>query len=92
VAGCREIVKDGINGLLVPPKDSVLLSHAIAKLLKDPALRVRMGACGREIVEEEFSVDQISRETVNLYNELWENGGEGNNKKAAVQTLTVNDR
>jgi glycosyltransferase involved in cell wall biosynthesis len=70
VPGCREIVKDGINGLLVPPKDSASLSHAIAKLLKDPGLRAQMGACGREIVLKEFSVDRISRQTLELYREL----------------------
>jgi glycosyltransferase involved in cell wall biosynthesis len=75
VAGCREIVKDGINGLLVPVKDSVALSDAIAKLLDDAVLRVRMGERGREIVEKEFSVQQISRETLNLYSELWNRGG-----------------
>ncbi len=71
VAGCREIVKDGINGFLVPPKDPASLSEAIAKLLENPSLRIRMGIRGREIVEKEFSVDRISQETLNLYNELW---------------------
>jgi glycosyltransferase involved in cell wall biosynthesis len=70
VPGCREIVKDGVNGLLVPPKDPVSLSHAIAKLLQDPSLRAQMGACGREIVLKEFSVDRISRQTLELYREL----------------------
>jgi len=75
VAGCREIVRDGVNGFLVLPKDPVSLSDAIVKLLHDPGLGVRMGARGREIVEKEFSVQQISRETINLYNELGEQGG-----------------
>ena len=77
VAGCREIVKDGINGLLVPPKDSSSLSDAIVKLLGNAGLRAQMGARGREIVEKEFSVDRISRETLNLYDELWKRRGEG---------------
>jgi glycosyltransferase involved in cell wall biosynthesis len=70
VPGCREIVKDGVNGLLVPAKDPVSLSHAIAKLLQDPSLRAQMGACGREIALKEFSVDRISRQTLELYREL----------------------
>jgi glycosyltransferase involved in cell wall biosynthesis len=70
VPGCREIVKDGVNGLLVPPKDSASLSRAIAKLLHDPGLRAQMGACGREIVLNEFSVDRIARQTLELYREL----------------------
>ncbi|HMC89565.1 MAG TPA: glycosyltransferase, partial [Gemmataceae bacterium] len=63
-------VQDGINGFLVPPKDSVSLCQALAKLLQDPALRARMGAQGREIVVKEFSVDRISREMLDLYREL----------------------
>jgi len=70
VPGCRAIVKDGINGFLVPPKDPISLGQALVKLLQDPALRARMGAQGREIVVKEFSVDRISRETLALYREL----------------------
>jgi glycosyltransferase involved in cell wall biosynthesis len=70
VPGCRAIVKDGINGFLVPPKDPISLCQALVKLLQDPALRARMGAQGREMVVKEFSVDRISRETLNLYHEL----------------------
>jgi glycosyltransferase involved in cell wall biosynthesis len=70
VPGCRAIVKDGINGFLVPPKDPISLCQAVVKLLQDPALRARMGAQGREIVVKEFSVDRISRETLDLYREL----------------------
>jgi glycosyltransferase involved in cell wall biosynthesis len=72
VPGCREVVQDGRNGFLVPPKDSVSLCQALAKLLQDPALRARMGAQGREMVVKEFSVGRISRETLNLYHELLE--------------------
>jgi glycosyltransferase involved in cell wall biosynthesis len=70
VPGCREVVKDGLNGFLVPPKDAVALSQAIARLLQDPSLRAQMGACGRQIVLKEFSVDRISGETLDLYKEL----------------------
>ena len=84
VAGCREIVKDGINGLLVPPKDPASLSDAITKLLENSSLRARMGTRGREIVEKEFSVDRISRETLNLYDELWKRQGEGREERVKV--------
>ena len=72
VPGCREVVQDGVNGILVPPKDPASLCEAIARLLQDPGLRARMGARGREIVVKEFSVGRISRETLNLYDELLE--------------------
>jgi glycosyltransferase involved in cell wall biosynthesis len=70
IRGCSEIVRDGKNGLVVPPKDVPALAQAIATLLRDPALRAQMGACGREIVMKEFSVERISRETLDLYGEL----------------------
>ena len=42
--GCREIVRDGENGLLVPARDAAALAAAIRRLLDDPGLRSRMGA------------------------------------------------
>lgn len=46
--GLREVVVDGVTGLLVPPGDSVALREAMRTLLIDPALRARMGARGRD--------------------------------------------
>jgi glycosyltransferase involved in cell wall biosynthesis len=46
------------------------LAEAIAVLLKDPALRARMGARGREIAVQEFSEERVVRETLALYREL----------------------
>lgn len=70
VPGCREIVRDGENGVLVPPKDPNALARAIATLIGDPAMRRRMGTRGREIVEKEFSMEEISRQTLAVYREL----------------------
>jgi glycosyltransferase involved in cell wall biosynthesis len=70
VPGCREIVRAGESGLLVPPRGAEPLAKAIAALFKDPALRARMGARGREIVVNEFSVERIARDTLTLYREL----------------------
>jgi glycosyltransferase involved in cell wall biosynthesis len=68
--GCREIVRHGENGFLVPLRDSAGLADAIEKLLDDPALRLRMGAKGREMVEAEFSEEQVARQTLAVYREL----------------------
>ncbi len=68
--GCREIVRDGDNGFLVPVRDAQALAQAIARLVRDPALRARMGAAGRDLVVKEFSVEQIAGETLGLYREL----------------------
>ena len=68
--GCRDVVRDGQNGLLVPPRDPAALAEALKKLLSDPDLRARMGACGRKIAEEEFSEDLIIGQTLAVYREL----------------------
>lgn len=70
VPGCREVVRHGENGLLVPARDPEALAEAIATLLKDPALRARMGARGREIAVQEFSEERVVRETLEVYREL----------------------
>lgn len=70
VPGCRAVVRHGENGLLVPPRDPEALAEAIAILLKDPALRARMGARGREIAVHEFCKERVVRETLAVYRDL----------------------
>ncbi len=65
--GCREIVQDGNNGLLVPVRDVAALAAAIKRLIDDPALRLEMGRRGRELVENEFSIEKVVVETLALY-------------------------
>ncbi len=59
VGGNPEAVRDGIDGLLVPPRDPVALAAAIDRLASDPELRRRMGKSARERVEAEFSMDRM---------------------------------
>lgn len=68
--GCREIVHDGENGFLIPPKDSTALAEALRTLLTDSALRTEMGREGRRIVKEEFSLESVVRDTMDVYDEL----------------------
>jgi glycosyltransferase involved in cell wall biosynthesis len=72
VPGCREIVRHGDNGLVVPPKDPHALFQAIALLIRDPAMRLRMGRRGREIVVQEFSLHRIAEQTLNVCRDLLE--------------------
>jgi len=67
VPGCREIVIDGYNGLLVPARDSQALAAAIERLLQDAGLRQRFGACGRALVEAEFAEERVVEQTLALY-------------------------
>ena len=67
VPGCREAVRSGESGILVPPRDTDALAEAIASLVADPARRVAMGHAGRALVERCFSEEIVARETLALY-------------------------
>lgn len=54
IRGCREVVRDGVEGFLVPPRRPDLLAGAICRLLDDPALRARMGDAARARAEDRF--------------------------------------
>lgn len=68
--GCRRVVQHGVNGLLVPACDPDAFANAIATLVRDRSLRVRMGAAGRERTTTLFDEDQITQRYVALYREL----------------------
>ncbi len=70
IPGCREITREGENGLLVPPGDVEVLAAALARLIEDPALRRRMGDRGRELVEAGFSEDRVVTATLEVYRAL----------------------
>jgi glycosyltransferase involved in cell wall biosynthesis len=72
VPGCREIVRNGENGLLTPPRNVDRLANALEELIKNPALRKAMGARGRLRAEQEYGLDTVIRETLALYRELLE--------------------
>jgi glycosyltransferase involved in cell wall biosynthesis len=74
VPGCRDIVRHGTNGLLVPPKDPAALADAIATLLNDATLRAEMGRRGREIAVNEFSEEKVIQQTLALYRQLLSTG------------------
>ncbi len=68
--GCREVVRDGINGFVVPLKDSFGLSVAIEKLFLDKPLRLKMGEAGRKIAQSEFSEQEAIMKTCKLIKDL----------------------
>ena len=65
--GCREAVRHGENGLLVPARDARALAGAIMTLADDPAGRASMGAAGRRRTETEFAAPRIHEETLRIY-------------------------
>jgi glycosyltransferase involved in cell wall biosynthesis len=64
IRGCREVVRDGAEGFLVPVRDPRRLADAILRLLDDPALRARMGRAGRARVEALFDERRVTRTVV----------------------------
>lgn len=68
--GCREIVHDGKNGHLVPPKDSKTLAEALKELISNPEKRDKMGEYGRKLVKDEFSLERVVRDTIDVYEEI----------------------
>ncbi|HEU4365299.1 MAG TPA: glycosyltransferase family 4 protein, partial [Candidatus Krumholzibacteria bacterium] len=74
VPGCRDLVRDGDNGILVPLHDARALAGAIARLAADPALRARMGARARALVEARYSDDRIVAQMLSLYRTAMEDG------------------
>jgi glycosyltransferase involved in cell wall biosynthesis len=70
VPGCREVVADGENGLLVPARDAVALARALGRLIGDRPLRTRFGAAGRARAEREFGVDRVVDATLAVYRAL----------------------
>ena len=70
VPGCREVVTDGVDGLLVPVKDSRALAEAIARLHDDPALCARLGKAAREKALAEFDEKIVIERTLAVYAEL----------------------
>lgn len=74
--GCREIVRDGDNGFLVPVRDAQALAVALRRLIENAALRTEMGRRGREIVLAEFSQERVIAEILAVYGEFLEHAGQ----------------
>jgi glycosyltransferase involved in cell wall biosynthesis len=63
-------VRDGIEGLLVPPGDEEAAARALIKLATDPVLRAKLGAAARSRFEERFTVEAVKQTVGSLYHSL----------------------
>jgi glycosyltransferase involved in cell wall biosynthesis len=75
VGGSPEMVTNGVTGYLVPPADSQSMANAIIKLLQNPDEAKTMGAAGRKIVQEKFTVEAMVKSYERLYVSLLEDRG-----------------
>jgi glycosyltransferase involved in cell wall biosynthesis len=72
--GIPEIVEEGVNGLLVQPRDHTAMAAAIVRMLKDADLRRHMGEAGFARVQERFTVERMVSATAAVYERV---GGTG---------------
>jgi len=70
IPNVREVVKDGVNGFLVEPRNVKKLAKRIIEVLRDDTLRRRMGEDGRRIVEKHFTWDGAAEETLEVYHKV----------------------
>lgn len=70
VPGCRALVRDGENGLLVPVREAAALADALQRLAEDAALRARLGAAARADAETLYADAAIETQTAELYRRL----------------------
>jgi glycosyltransferase involved in cell wall biosynthesis len=68
--GCREVVTDGEDGLLIRPRDAEALASAIARLLDSPELAARLGHAARAKALDVFDEQIIIRRTLDVYRKL----------------------
>jgi glycosyltransferase involved in cell wall biosynthesis len=68
VGGPREVVEEGISGLLVPPRDPVRLAEAIVRLVRNGDLRRSLGRRARQRIEEHFSEETMVDGLLGVYN------------------------
>ena len=70
VPGCREVVTDEVDGLIVPPRDGLALASAIGRLHDDPSMAARLGAAARAKALAQFDERIVINDTIAVYREL----------------------
>jgi glycosyltransferase involved in cell wall biosynthesis len=70
VGGVKDLIRPGVNGLLVPPKRPDLLAEAIISLLKDPSKRKKMGEIAQKKFAPQFKKENLFKNLSSLYHSL----------------------
>ena len=69
VDGCREVLEEGVSGLLVPPQDPEALAMALQRVLQDPTLRQRLAA-GARAASLQYDIARCVERMQDLYDEV----------------------
>jgi glycosyltransferase involved in cell wall biosynthesis len=72
VGGSKEAIRDGQEGLVVPPGDVDRLADAMIRLASDKELRKRLGAAARQRVLSEFTAERMTHRVLEIYNQVLE--------------------
>jgi glycosyltransferase involved in cell wall biosynthesis len=70
VPGSRDVVEDGVNGFLVPPRDATAIAEAVLRLAAAPELRQRFGANSRERALARFDLTHVAARIEAVYRDL----------------------
>ena len=66
-----EIVKDGWNGILVPPENAEAISDALKKLISEPELQIKFAEEGLKIIQEKFTIDRMISDYESIFHEIY---------------------
>ena len=84
--GCREVVRPGVNGIIVPSRDTASLASALRFLIQNREARTTMGANNREIAVQEFSQELVVAQFMGVYRDLLRATSVGPTASGAVPT------
>lgn len=69
--GCRDAVREGVNGFKIPPRSPEILAHRLEILFSDPDLRARMGRASRSLAESDFDVRNVVASHLAIYRDFY---------------------
>lgn len=70
INGCNEVIQNGVNGYLIPPKDVRSLSNSMSTILSSDVDLKAMGQAARKLVAGKYSQDYLWRELLSFYRNL----------------------
>jgi glycosyltransferase involved in cell wall biosynthesis len=70
VSGSEDVIRQGVNGLLVEPEDYRGMAQALLTLLHDPVLAQRYGRAARATIEEHYALDSVTDGYIELYQSM----------------------
>ena len=70
IPACRELVREGLTGMLVPPRDTRALMHAVGSLTRDRVMRAAMGRHAREIAEAQYDERDVLGKQLEVFQRL----------------------